>query len=385
MKIKKAVALSAALGVALAGFALAPSALADPVSNSYVLVGSDTLDASANALANSTSVSSASVRVTAGGNTVGSFDAFGSTTIQTKPNGVYWARPAGSGEGLKALSRSIGVTPAYSGNVGTPTNTNTTYAFNGVSKSVLGQVDIARSSSAPTLNSTGPLLWVPYGRDAVSYAYKLGAGVTAPSNIGSLTATELTQIYNNTYTQPSGVTIAAKLPQDGSGTRKFWVGALGVGNSPAGVPDAATTTLQENNAAALAGVPANTIWIIPFSAANWIAQSNGVAPDTITGSGVLLGAIGGAAAYTGTGSSLSASSAFYSSTTFGRETYVIVEYARVDSTSATYDANLAALVDPTIAKSLTNFGASPSSAGAVKAKFGFLAPLSTTTVRTALG
>jgi hypothetical protein len=377
VNIKKAVALSAALGVALVGVSLAPAALADPVSNSYVLVGSDTLDASANALANGTSVSGSSVRVTAG-STVGSFDAFGSTTIQTKPGGVYFARPAGSGEGLKALSRSIGVTPATPGN-------STTYTFNGVSKSIAGQVDIARSSSQPTQNASGPLLWVPYGRDAVSYAYKVGSGATAPANIGSLTQADLKQIYEGTYSQPSGATLVGKLPQDGSGTRKFWVGALGISNTPAGVPDALTTTLQENNATALSGVPANTIWIIPFSAANWIAQSNNVAPDTIAGTGVLLGAIGGTPAYTGTGTNLAANSAFYSNTTFGRETWVIVEFARVDPTSATYDANLATLVTSTVAKSFANFGASPASAGAVKTKFGFLAPGTTTPVRTLLG
>ena len=383
VKIKKTVAISAALGVALAGLAIAPSVYADPVSNSYVLVGSDTLDASANALANGTSASGASVRITAGGNAVGSFDAFGSTTIQTKPAGPYWARPAGSGEGLKALSRSIGVTTA------TPTNT-TTYSFKpvgaaaAISRDIAGQVDIARSSGTPTENTSGPLLWVPYGRDAVSYAYKAGEGATVPANIGSLTKAELTAIYNNTYTQPTGATIRAKLPQTGSGTRNFWVAQLGIGQTPAGVPDASTTTLQENNAAAISTVPAGEIWIIPFSAANWIAQSNNVAPNTIPGTSVQLGAIGGTAAYTTDGTTLSANPAFYG-TAFGRETYVIVEFARVDSSNASYDPALASLVNPSNAKSFANFGSSPASAGAVKSLYGFLAPIDTKRYRTLLG
>jgi hypothetical protein len=63
----------------------------------------------------------------------------------------------------------------------------------------------------------------------------------------------------------------------------------------------------------------------------------------------------------------------------------VVEAARVDSTNAKYDANLAALVNPTLAKSLTNFGTGGASSGAVKVKFGFLAPSSTTPIRAALG
>ncbi len=57
----------------------------------------------------------------------------------------------------------------------------------------------------------------------------------------------------------------------------------------------------------------------------------------------------------------------------------MVEYARVDPTSATYDATLAGLVNATSTKSLTNFTASlPSQPGSVKKKFGFLAPSTTT-------
>ncbi|GAA2223940.1 hypothetical protein N1031_00690 [Herbiconiux moechotypicola] len=367
MKMKKVVALGAALGVAVAGLALAAPANADPISNSYVLVGSDTLDAASNALANGTNVGGSTIRVTANGSTIGSFDAFGSSTIQAKPNGPYFGRPSGSGDGVKALSRSID---------------GAAWVKNGVTATITGQVDIARSSSGPgsNANPSGPLLYVPFGRDAVSYAYKFGSGVTSVSGIEDLTATELTQIYNGTLTSIGGVTVAPKLPQTGSGTRNFWVGALGVGQSPAGVPDAATTTLQENNAAALTPA-ANTVAIIPFSAAAWVAQSNNVAPNTITGTNVLLGAIGGNAAYTGSGTSLVPNTAFYNSATFGRDTYMVVENARVTTGNAKYDAGLASLVDSTNLKSLTNFGASPASAGAAKKKFGFLAPSVTTTQR----
>jgi hypothetical protein len=365
--MKKVVALGAALGVVVAGLAIAAPASADPVSNGYVLVGSDTLDAASNALANGTTVSGSLVRVTAGGNTIASFDAFGGSTIQAKPNGPYFGRPSGSGDGVKALSRSIDGNP---------------WAKNGVSVSITGQVDVARSSSSPaSANPSGPLLYVPFGRDAVSYAYKLGAGVASAPGIENLTREQLTQIYNGTLTQIGGVNVAPKLPQDGSGTRSFWLKAISV-TTPAGVPDAGSTTLQENNATAFAATAAaNTVAIVPFSAAAWIAQSNNVAPNTIGASAVQLGSIAGIAPFSGTGAALVPEAAFYSSSTFGRDTFMVVENARVEDGNAKYDAGLAALVDRNAAKSLTNFSASPASAGAVKKKFGFLAPSTTTLQR----
>lgn len=371
MKLIKPAAIVAALGVALAGVAIATPAYADPVSNSYVLVGSDTLQDAGNALSNGTFASGASVRVVSSAGSIASFDAFGSAAIQTKPNGVYFARPAGSGDGAKALSRSIdGSNFSVSGNLT-------------AAKAITGQVDIARSSSGPASpNASGVLAYIPFGRDAVSYAYKLASGVTAPAGIEALTSAQLTAIYNGTQTTVGGVTVVPKLPQNGSGTRKFWLSAIGV-STPSGVTDAATTTLQENNASDASFAPAaGTIQIVPFSAASWIAQSNGVTGvNTITGSGALLGAIDGNAAYSGTGSSLAANSAAYASTTYGRDTYVVVENARITTGDPKFDQGLADLVDRTKAKSLTNFGTLSGTSGAVKTKFGFLAPSSTTIQR----
>jgi hypothetical protein len=122
---------------------------------------------------------------------------------------------------------------------------------------------------------------------------------------------------------------------------------------------------------------------MPFSVANWIAQSNGVAQNTIPASGaVVLGAPDGVATYTGTGSNLVPSATFYNAAPYGRDTYLVVEYARIDSTSATYDATLAGLVNSTSTTSLTNFSAVlPSQPGSVKKKYGFLAPSTTTPQR----
>src|SRR6185369_13993428 len=92
VKIKKSIAVAAALGIALSGVALAAPANADPVSNSYVLAGSDTLQDVVNALTTGTSVTGSLVRVVASNTTIASYDAFGSNAIQTKPDGPFFGR-----------------------------------------------------------------------------------------------------------------------------------------------------------------------------------------------------------------------------------------------------------------------------------------------------
>lgn len=359
MKIKKAAALCAVVGTAVAGLVFATPANADPVSSSYVLAGSDTLQDVSNALANGTQLTGPFVRSVADNGTIASYDAFGSAAIQTKPNGPYFARPAGSGDGVKALSRSI------DGNPFSLTN-NTTPAV-----AIGGQVDIARSSSGPgsAANPTGPLAYVPFGRDAVSFAI----APNTPTGLEQLTTAQLTQIYNCTLTTVNGVAVKPVLPQSASGTRKFFLSAIGVSSLGSCVND---STLAENDGTVLTQ-PGQ---IIPFSVASWVAQKNGAAQNR-TGSATLGSALGSTAPFTGTGNALVPSATYYNNSTWGRDTFVVVEFARIDASSATYDPALAALVDPSKAKSLTNFGTIAGTAGAVKSKFGFLAPSSTTPQR----
>lgn len=360
MKSRKALALCAVVGVTIAGLALSAPANADPVSNSYVLVGSDTLQDAGNALANGTNVSGARVRSLAtDGSTIGSFDAFGSAAIQTKAAGVYFARPAGSSDGVKALSRSIDGAPfSVAG--------NTTPAI-----SIAGQVDLARSSSGPGANTdtAGLLAYVPFGRDALSYAYN-GTG------LDQLSAAQLKSIYECTLTTVGGVNVTPVLPQSGSGTAKFFLGAIG--NPSLG--SCVVPNVAENDGTVLNAVGK----IVPFSVASWVAQKNGAAQNR-TGTGTVLGSAQGATApFTGSGSNLVPNSAYYSNGTWGRDTYVVVEYARINKVDPKYDAGLDALIDSTKSKSLTNFSAGITSAGAVKTKFGFLAPSDPTIIRAKL-
>lgn len=360
MKLTKTLAIG--LGATfIAAFAIATPAVGDPVTNSYALVGSDTLQDSSNALANGSKVTGSWVRVKADGASIGSFNAFGSATIQTKPGGNFFTRPSGSGEGIKALSASIQKT-----------------TYKGVD--VSGQVDIARTSSGWGNNkddNNGLLAFIPYGRDAVSYAY-----VGDSAKLGSLTIDQLKQIYNGDLTSIDGVTLHPMIPQASSGTRKFFLAAIGVSSSaacPLAICSDTSNATAENDASVLGATDGT---IIPFSAASWVAQANAAAPSTIPASGaVKMGSPAGVAPFTGSGSNLVPNATFYSSSTWGRDTYLVVEYARINPASAKFDQGLFNLVNPTSATSLTDFSSTPTSAGAVKLKFGFLAPASTTVTR----
>lgn len=362
LKLNKLVALGAACGIAIAGVGVATSASAEPVSNSYSLVGSDTLQDSMNAIVNGTTITGATVRVTSNNKTLGNFDAFGSAAIQTKPAGAFFGRPAGSGAGVSALRASI-TGANYTGNPAVP------------ARQILGQVDIARSSSGPggNANANGMLAYVPYGRDALGFAYKGG-----DSSWANLTAAQLKAIYECTTTTVGGVAIKPRIPQSGSGTRSFFLGAIGNPTLGSCVSDATGTT-PENDASVLG---ANEL--IPFSVANWVSQANGATGiNTTTASGVSFGsAVSGQAAFTGTAPNLVPNASYYSDATFGRDTYLVVEYARITPSDAKYDASLANLVNPGVNNSLTSFGSLSSSVGAVKKKFGFLAP-STTNIQRA--
>lgn len=370
MKFKRVAAVAAALGIALSTVAVAVPANAEPVSNGYALVGSDTLQDVVNALVNGTDVTGQRVRVTANNVTIGSFDAFGSNAIQTKPGGKFFGRPSGSGAGLNALSASI-TGNTYTGNTAIP------------KQDITGQVDIARSSSGWGSNedaTNGKLAYVPFGRDAVGFAYKGGTAAWA-----NLTLTQLQGIYAGTITQVDGVTVKPLLPQTSSGTRKFFLKALtGSETGAAAGVEAGTgrgaysnTTTAENDGTVLQAGE-----IIPFSVASWVAQANGVTGVNTTSSAAFGSAQGSTVPFTTVNSRLVPNATYYADGTFGRDTYLIVERARITSGDAKYDAALANLVKPGtsgVAQSLAGFNtALASQPGQVKQLFGFLPPSSYT-------
>lgn len=282
----------AALGASV--FALGAPAQADPTGGAFRLyagVGSDTTQSVMNAIAGDVPGTTGSTRF------IGSYDAFGSAQIRTKSGGPLFDRPAGSGAGVKALSDAV---------TGTP--------YNGVD--ITGQVQFARSSSGPAAAGTD-LTYIPFARDAVAYAYK-GAAAT----IGKLTTAQLKAIYSaDTPVVINGVAVTGVLPQSASGTRKFFLSAIGVTTIGASVIQ---TSSPENDGTILTAKNQ----VVPFSAAQWISQKNGLVTDTTAGD--FLGAPNGKGAVTKNASGqLAPATAFYNSAPFGRYVYNVIPTSQV--------------------------------------------------------
>jgi ABC-type phosphate transport system substrate-binding protein len=259
-------------------------ASADPVTT-YVAVGSDTTQDVMNGLARGI-----------GGGLIGSWDAINPVTgvahevINPKP-GCKFARPNGSGEGVSALRTALGGGP-------------------GTAPSPLpgaGCVDIARSSSGPTVDTNGQLIYIPLALDAVALATgpATAVGGTDPAvatsittadqfSLGTLAAganpsTGLIRLYHDclpvTYggvTYTPDVNIHLYIPQTGSGTRNFWAQKLGNFNAttpptcvhdhmfnPA-TNDFTGAQVEEHDGTVLAG---DALGVAPFSIAQWINQS----------------------------------------------------------------------------------------------------------------
>jgi len=147
-------------------------------------------------------------------------------------------------------------------------------------------INFARSSRARASTDPTTISFINLAGDAVTVATQPGSN--APANL--LTTAALTGIYNCTITHwnqipgntgGSNAVISAFIPQNGSGTRSFFLGALGL-TSPgscvsssatrAGAAGANDDTLQENEGVApiLNKNKANVIF--PFSVGKWIAE-----------------------------------------------------------------------------------------------------------------
>ncbi len=426
---KKIVATAAIFGAGFAAFSTSSVVQAEPVSNSYTIVGSDTLEDVVDAIVNGTAITGATVRVTMNGATLGSFDATGTPYVVTKPGGVMFARPNGSGDGFMALSASMGgvtgsnfvFTSAGNPQAGfssIPTKLN--------GKSIQGMVDIARSSSSdPKTTKMGTGTWtdsnstiagVPFGRDAIALAMspalatalRTAEGLSA-TDVPYLTVAQLFSAYSCTGSATptidvngTSISVNPVIPQYGSGTRKDFYSKTGLTDPGNGLTAACIGVGQEHDATATAFTSV-TNGLMPMSASRWIAMQNGASFDrsgtavlgsvaTATTAGVALSSIVSgtqvASPVTGSGTSLSPNSVYYADTTWGRDVYLFVERARIDATytaggtitaGSKYDANLALLLNPTENTLSNSNTAGASKVGKVKLAFGFLAPKDSTT------
>ena len=380
MITKKVAAIFAALGIAITGVSLVAPASADPVANTYAIVGSDTLEDAVNSIVNGTTGSA--VRVITNNNTMGSFDATGSPCIQTKAYGQRFARPNGSSDGLKALAKSM-KNEAYT------SSSNTACDING--SKIVGMVDIARSSSNPgssnpatttTDTSVRTLAWIPFGRDAMAYAYRSAAATTTTetsvrvaAGIESLTKAQLADIFTCTQRTLDGQTITPVVPQAGSGTRSSWAVALGLATSSTASSYTWASCVevgQEHDGNSLKVRNA----IMPMSVSRWVAMAQGLSVNK-AGSAILAGSslVSGQAPVTGSGTSMVPNPLYYADTTWGRETWLVVDYDRITSGRTGYDAALARAFNKNLEASLANVDdSSEEMAGYWKKKFGILPP-----------
>lgn len=250
----------AAAAVAVLAFSAAAPAYADPSGFKPIVgVGSDTTQDVVSGLANVIPE-------------IGNYEAIGTATIQTRSGGPVFTRPNGSTDGVKALSASVN-----------NTGTRTWPATGGVD--ITGQIDFARSSSAPSSSFPGTdLTYIPFARDAVTFA--VNAASDFPRDIAWGNASQdsispapftLRNIYRGavtTYVDAdfNSVTIRPIIPQQGSGTRAFWLSALGFTETTIiGTPSTDIgNTAQEHTGTYIL----NPGDIAPFSIAQYIAQGN---------------------------------------------------------------------------------------------------------------
>ncbi|MFJ6196615.1 hypothetical protein [Micromonospora sp. NPDC092111] len=288
MQVKKfGRALAASLGALVAVVAVGAPAYADPspATDYRVLagVGSDTTQDVMNGLSNA-------ITAPGGAKVIASWNARGSATIKTKATNCEFSRPDGSGAGRTVLRAAKG----ESGGV-----------YQGAN--VIGCVDFARSSSAPsgTPGTTGNYTYVAFGVDGVSYA--VNANSDLPTN---LTLVQLQRIYRCLTTKINGVTVTPLLIQSGSGTRSFWNSKMGISESEISAGDypclqGLNNGVQEHDGTVLNG---QLNYLVPFSIAQYIAQENagrtvgGVLVEVQDRRGqAVLGKVGGVSPRTGTG------------------------------------------------------------------------------------
>ncbi|MEW1700235.1 substrate-binding domain-containing protein [Streptomyces sp. NPDC093249] len=283
MNVKSRARVVAALGTAALGLGfLAAPAQADPnpITQYRTLagVGSDTTQDVVNGLGNV-------ITNAIGQKTVASWDATGSASIKTKATGCDLTRPNGSSAGIDALRNAV--------------DTNS------------GCLDFARSSRGPADVSTTDLTWIPFAKDAVSWAKRSDSALPA-----DLTVAQLKGIYECTLTSLNGVTLTPVLPQSNSGTRQFFLASIGVTAPGACVQQG----VQEND-----GTVLDTVGdIAPYSVAQYTAQEKLVVTDR-RGAAV-LGSIGSVAPR-------NADKTLNLSFPFTRDVYNVVPTAKLGNTT----------------------------------------------------
>ncbi|WP_405013396.1 hypothetical protein [Kitasatospora sp. NBC_01539] len=244
----KCVTVLSGLGLLVAGTGTAhadPSGT--PVHRPLAGVGSDTTQGVMNALSNVVTVNGQKV--------IGSYDAVGSATISPQAAAACQGlnRPNGSGAGRTTLLNELN-----KGN---------------------NCLQFSRSSSLNLAAATPGLTYVPFAVDGVTYA--VSAGSSLPLD---LSTADLHAIYScdpgYVGTGPTYL-VHPMLPQAGSGTRSFWESTVGITEADvvAGKYPCVTDTKGGKKIEEHDGRVLDPNSLVPFSIAQYIAQSSGTIAD----------------------------------------------------------------------------------------------------------
>lgn len=275
MKVKtigSAVVVGFSAAVALA-MAATPAVADPPTPTDYRILagtGSDTTQDVVNGLG-------AAIE---GGAVIASWDARPpGSTIKTKATNCSFTRPNGSGAGRQSLRASEG--QDLGGTHGGPG------FYQG--SNVVGCVDFARSSSyggGTTPSNSGFLTYIPFGVDAMALGINVNGDL--PRNISFAQTQRVYRCFTNNI---AGNAVVPRLVQADSGTWQFWTQRMqmteteiSLGDYPCLATGNPVTPVhprvQEHDGTVLNG---NLTHVIPFSAAQFIAQSRAGTIQSATG------------------------------------------------------------------------------------------------------
>ncbi|MGI5247380.1 hypothetical protein [Dactylosporangium sp. CA-139066] len=348
--------VAAGLVVGVAG-----PASADPV-GSLAGVGSDTTQDVMNGAADAIGLG-----------VVGSWDAIDPISkaqhlVISPKRDCTFNRPNGSGQGVTAIRQSGGVTAAI----------NAPFADE-VDQPEAGCVDFARSSGDPGTNqsNSGRWVYIPFALDAVSIASQHFGDATATNynalSIDPLNATTGQGTLQKLYRDGAAVTVNGTtydpqcnvapcaggatpihlyIPQNGSGTRSFWLSKMGIGTVGGWVHDHAWNgtdytgaLVEEHDGTVLQN---DALGLAPFSVAQWVAQRNGHG-DRRHGAHLhsLVNVTTSAVSNPLTGAFPTVETGNLQSTFIvRREVYNVVEYAKVKQGDPKFDATLYSVFGP---------------------------------------
>jgi hypothetical protein len=358
-------ALTGLLAVGVAGTAMADPAA--PSDTALVAVGSDTTQEVMNGLA--AAIPALANYNATGGGTI-------STRTSTHTPCQTMQRPNGSTAGKAALQSAVGNQIASGG------GWSTTGAIRDGS---LLCVDVARSSSAsfpaaPSGATSAAYRRYEFATDAVSYATFQNGTVQK-----KLAIFDLKRYYTANGTPGTAACFNKKplIPQTGSGTRSFWATVMGVTDTLLSDPTVGSSghwgtcvrdttdgvigssaVLEEHNASTI-----DNKGIVPFSVAQWIAQSGNTITD-VRGFAT-LGAIDWTAA---TGSTTTnAVSPLLMQTSFGSGTRTVYNFVSKEAAVSGYSSGTANPVpfNPAVAATFEGATSAVCTNTAIIQKYGF--------------